>query len=185
MRKQHKPEKGGQAMKRTLYAVMFLALLFSTSSAFANYFDKDLGTGQVRVYYKSPSPAACEAIVLGVGTAMSRDSYDNLAAAISSYGYIVVIMDHQPGSMTKTDAGKFKNCVIEVQNSILGWLSGTGCTSIAHWILGGHSAGGQAAKLHGTTGGHRCFAIDRETRPQEESRNSAQAFLSGTPTTVQ
>ena len=48
--------------------------------------------------------------------------------------------------MTKTDAGKFRNCTIEVQNNILGWLSGTGCTSIAHWILGGHSAGGQAAQ---------------------------------------
>jgi len=129
-----------------MYAVMFLALLFSTSRAFANYFDKNLGTGQVRVYYKSPSPANCEAFVLGVGTAMSRDSYDNLAAAISSYGYIVIIMDHQPGSLTKTDAGKYKNCVVEIQNNILGWLSGTGCTSIAHWILGGHSAGGQAAQ---------------------------------------
>ena len=77
---------------------------------------------------------------------MSRDSYDNLAAAMSNYGYVVVIMDHQPGSMTKTDATKYKNCVVEVQNNILGWLSGKGITSIAHWILGGHSAGGQAAQ---------------------------------------
>jgi len=150
-------------MKRTMYAVMFLALLFSTSSAFANYFDKTTSLGQYRVYYKSPSPAACEAFVLGVGTAMSRDSYDNLAAAISSYGYVVVIMDHQPGSMTKTDAGKYKNCVVEIQNNMLGWLSGTGCTSIAHWILGGHSAGGQAAQnaVSGNPGlAEAIFSID-------------------------
>ena len=83
--------------------------------------------GQYRIFYKSPSPATAEAIVLGVGTAMSRDSYDNLADAITNtYGYVVVIMDHQPGNMTKTDATKYKNCAIEVQNNILGWLSGTG-----------------------------------------------------------
>jgi hypothetical protein len=141
-------------MKRKMLSKVFLSfallafsgILISGTSAFANYFDKNLGTGQVRVFYKSPSPATTEAIVLGVGTAMSRDSYDNLANALTAYGYVVVIMDHQPGSMTKTDAGKFKNCTIEVQNNILGWLSGTGCTSIAHWILGGHSAGGQAAQ---------------------------------------
>jgi len=131
----------------TVLAIVCVSLFFTfLGSVQANYFDKDLGTGQVRVFYKSPSPANCEAFILGVGTAMSRDSYDNLANALTSYGYVVVIMDHQPGSMTKTDAGKFRNCTIEVQNNILGWLSGTGCTGIAHWILGGHSAGGQAAQ---------------------------------------
>ena len=124
------------------------SLLFSTvlticlcvafiGSAQANYFDKTTSSGQYRVFYKSPSPATCDAFVLGVGTAMSRDSYDNLAAAMSNYGYIVVVMDHQPGSMTKTDANKYKNCVIEVQNNILGWMSGTGCTAISYWILAG------------------------------------------------
>ena len=131
----------------TVLAMVPLLLCFTfIGSAQANYFDKDLGTGQVRVFYKSPSPAAAEAIMLGVGTAMSRDSYDNLANQLIAYGYVVIIMDHQPGSMTKTDAGKYKSCAIEVQNNVLSWLSGTGCTSIAHWILGGHSAGGQAAQ---------------------------------------
>jgi len=139
-------------MNRSTHFSKVLAIvcvsLFCTflGSAQAAYFDKTLGTGQVRVFYKSPSPATCEAFILAVGTAMSRDSYDNLANAMTAYGYVVVIMDHQPGSMTKTDAAKFKNCTIEVQNNILGWLSGTGCTGIAHWILGGHSAGGQAAQ---------------------------------------
>jgi hypothetical protein len=130
-----------------MLAFAALALVaFGFSGAQANYFDKTTSIGQYRVYYKSPSPSTCEAFVLGVGTAMSRDSYDNLAAAMSNYGYVVVIMDHQPGSMTKTDATKYKNCVIEVQNNILGWVSSTGITSIANWILGGHSAGGQAAQ---------------------------------------
>ena len=148
----------------TIAAMVCLTVgLVLSGSAQANYFDKTTSLGQYRVYYKSPSPAACEAFVIGVGTAMSRDGYDNLAAAISSYGYVVVIMDHQPGSMTKTDAGKYKNCAVEVQNNILGWLSGTGCTHIAHWILGGHSAGGQAAQnaVSGNPGlAEAVFSID-------------------------
>jgi hypothetical protein len=134
-------------MLSKIFAFAFLAsMVLLTGSSQAAYFDKNLGTGQVRVFYKSPSPATCEAFILAVGTAMSRDSYDNLANQMIAYGYVVVIMDHQPGSMTKTDAGAFRNCTIEVQNNILSWLSGTGCTGIAHWILGGHSAGGQAAQ---------------------------------------
>ena len=133
-------------MKRTMYAAACLALLFFSSNAFANYFDKTTSNGQYRIFYKSPSPAACEAFIIAVGTAMSRDSYDNLANAMTAYGYVVVIVDHQPGSMTKMDEGKFRNCAIEIENNLVSWLSGTGCTSIAHWILGGHSAGGQAAQ---------------------------------------
>ncbi len=133
-------------MKKILYAALLTALLFTSGNAFASYFDKTLDSGKVRVFYKNPSPATCEAIMLGVGTAMSRNSYDKLAEALTDYGYVVVIMDHQPGSMVKTDAGKYRNCAIDVQDNILGWLSGTGCTAIAHWILGGHSAGGQAAQ---------------------------------------
>ena len=133
-------------MKKILLMLGFILLFASLQSAQAAYLEKTTSIGQYRIFYKSPSPAICEAFVIGVGTAMSRDSYDNLAAAMSNYGYVVVIMDHQPGSMTKTDATKYKNCVVEVQNNILGWLSGKGITSIAHWILGGHSAGGQAAQ---------------------------------------
>jgi len=139
-------------MKRKLHfsnvlAIVSLLLCFTLiGSAQANYFDKTLGTGKIRVFYKSPSPATTDAIVLGVGTAMSPDSYDNLANALIAYGYVVVIVDHQPGNMTKTDATKYKACVIEVQNNILSWLSGTACKSITNWILGGHSAGGQAAQ---------------------------------------
>ena len=123
-------------MLSKMFAAAFIAsMVLLSGSAQATYIDKKTSApGQVRVFYKSPSPANCEAFILGVGTAMSRDSYDNLANPHDSYGYVVVIMDHQPGSMTKTDAGKFRNCTIEVQNNILGWLSGTGGTGIAHWI---------------------------------------------------
>ena len=130
-------------------AILCVSLFFTfLGSAQAAYFDKNLSCGgQARIFYKSPSPATTEAIVLAVGTAMSRDSYDNLANAITNtYGYVVIILDNVPGNMQKQDAGKYRNCVIELQNNIVGWLAGTGCTSIAHWVLGGHSGGGQAAQ---------------------------------------
>ena len=130
-------------------AIMSLAMVFALSSvsqAATSYMDKTTSAGQYRIYYNSTLSASCEAIVLGVGTAMSRDSYDNLASAVAAYGYVVVIMDHQPGSMTKTGESQYKACIVELQSNLLTWISGKGCTSIAHWILGGHSAGGQAAQ---------------------------------------
>lgn len=119
---------------------------FVFSGAQAASFTKDLSAGKVKVHYPSSAPAACDAILLGVGTAMSREGYDNLASAISAYGYVVVIMDHAPGNMVKTDATKFRNLALAVQANLVGWLAGTGCTSISHWLMGGHSAGGQAAQ---------------------------------------
>ncbi len=124
-----------------------VSVLLSVTCAYANYMDKNIATGQVRVVYKSPSPAVCEAFIMGVGTAMSRSDYDNMANQMAnSYGYVVVIMDHNPGNMVKTDPVKYRNCVFEIKANLLNWLTGTGCTSISHWILGGHSAGGQAAQ---------------------------------------
>jgi hypothetical protein len=42
---------------------------------------------------------------------MSRSTYDFLSAQLTAKGYIVVMMDHQPGSLTKTDATEFTDCV--------------------------------------------------------------------------
>jgi pimeloyl-ACP methyl ester carboxylesterase len=137
-------------MKRKLSFSTLLAIclcLSCISSAQAAYIDKTTTAGQYRIYYKSPSPASAEAIVIGVGTSMGRDAYDNLAAAITNtYGYIVVLMDHNPGNMVKTDATKYYNAAISLQSNLLGWMAGKGTTSIANWIFGGHSAGGQAAQ---------------------------------------
>lgn len=126
-------------------AIAALAV-FGFSSAQAASFTKDISQGQVKVFYPSPAPGAREAILLGVGTAMSREGYDSLANALIAYGYIVVIMDHVPGNMVKTDATKYRNLALAVRANLVGWLAGSGCTSIAHWLMGGHSAGGQAAQ---------------------------------------
>ncbi len=131
----------------TISATIILAICFLIiENAHANYFDKSLSTGKVRVYYSTTCPSTCEAILLGVGTSMLSSSYGNLANALTNYGYIVVILDHNPGNMVKTDATKFKNLALDVRTNLVTWLSSTNCRAIAHWIMGGHSAGGQAAQ---------------------------------------
>jgi len=108
--------------------------------------DKTLSTGRVRVYYGSTTPAACDAILIGVGTAMSTDGYEKLSTRLTSHGYVVAILDHNPGNLIKTDSKKYRNLAVEVKTKMIGWIPGSKCSSVAHWILGGHSAGGQAAQ---------------------------------------
>lgn len=133
--------------RRIALALTVAALaVFGFSNAQAASFKKEISAGHVKVFYPSPAPAACEAILLAVGTSMSRDGYDKLSNALIAHGYVVVMMDHNPGNMVKTDATKFRNLALDVRANLVGWLAGTGCTSISHWLLGGHSAGGQAAQ---------------------------------------
>ena len=130
----------------SLHALLLLVL---TGHAHAGEFNKTLSTGQARIYYPSFSPAACEVIVLGVGTAMANKNYSKLAGKLNNFGYIVAILDHNPNNITKTDAGKYLALAKDVKANLLTWLSGTGLTcsnGIAHWVMGGHSAGGQAAQ---------------------------------------
>jgi hypothetical protein len=94
---------------------------------------------------------------------MSRSSYDFLSAQLNTKGYVVVIMDHQRGNLTKTDAGKYRDCANLVKGQIAAWLAPVGYSSVAHWIMGGHSAGGQAAQnaVAANPGlAHAIFSID-------------------------
>ena len=134
-------------MKRFLISLLAVSGVFLfISNALAAYIDKSFSGGEVRIVYNPASPQTTDAIILGVGTAMSRSDYDNLANAIIQYGYVVVILDHNPGNMIKTDSKYFRNGVHWIQSSLLGWLAATNIKNISHWIVGGHSAGGQAAQ---------------------------------------
>jgi hypothetical protein len=134
-------------MKTFKHVAAAFMLLAGISNVDAGQFQQITSNGQVRVHYPAISPASCDVITLGVGTAMSDNDYDNLSAKLNGYGYIVAVMDHQPGNLTKTDANKYKNLALDVKANMVSWLGAVGvnCGSIAHWIMGGHSAGGQAA----------------------------------------
>lgn len=132
---------------KTLYtlALALLATLLGAGQASAISLDKTLSTGKIRIHYSATTPASCDVILLGVGTAMSASSYDTLSGELNKYGYVTVILDHAPGSLTKTSASQYAALANEVKANLTGWLGGT-CTGVAHWLMGGHSAGGQAAQ---------------------------------------
>ena len=108
--------------------------------------DKSLPEGKIRIHVPDQLGTQCTAILLGVGTAMSASGYDKLSNAINQHGHIVVILDHAPGKLMKTDAGKFAALAQRIKDDLLSWMSETPCNGIQHWIMGGHSAGGQAAQ---------------------------------------
>ncbi len=149
------------SLRQVLAPLTLLATLCFGSSAFA-YTDYSLTNGDVRVHLPSGSNSSCDVIVLGVGTAMSISSYDTLSDAINSYGYATVIMDQNVGGLTKTDADDYAALVSEVKANLPTWAADS-CDAIAHYVLGGHSAGGMAAHnavAADTTLADAMFSID-------------------------
>ncbi len=131
----------------TRILITILVVMFGHATAQAAYVDRRVDEGAVRVHYPVAGAANCDAILLGVGTAMEAGSYDRLAEQLIGYGYLVVILDHAPGELVKTSASRYAQLAQAVKGQLIGWLPGTaGCASVAHWIMGGHSAGGQAAQ---------------------------------------
>jgi hypothetical protein len=150
------------ALTRRALAMLLMLLPFAASAA---YTDKSLSAGQVRLHYPASGPSACEVILLGVGTAMLTSSYDSLSEQLINKGYAVGILDHNPGEIVKTDAGKFAQLAQGVKTNLVSWLAGTSssCRSAAHWVVGGHSAGGQAAQSavsSGSLAADAVFSID-------------------------
>jgi hypothetical protein len=132
---------------RVLLAATLLALLSVSNSARADYIDQDPNAScSVRVQFPTPTPANPEVFILAVGTAMTRHSYDLLSAQLIGKGFVVVNMDHNPKGIVKTDAAAYRDCAMTVKSELPTWLVATGFQSAAHWIMGGHSAGGQAAQ---------------------------------------
>lgn len=143
--------------------LIVLPILFVAHYAHASYLDQTTPNGQVRIHYSSATPASCDAILLGVGTSMSISSYDKLSEELIKYGYVTVIMDHAPGNMVKTDPQKYATLANDVKTSLNSWLSGIGCNTVTHWLMGGHSAGGQAAQnaiSNGLVQADAIFSID-------------------------
>lgn len=146
-----------------LFLVLMGAGLQLSGKVHAGYVDYTLPTGQVRVHHSVATPANCNAILLGVGTAMSISSYDKLSDELIKYGYVAVIMDHAPGNMIKTDPAKYAALANDIKVNLSSWLSGSACSSITHWVMGGHSAGGQAAQnaiANSLTQADAIFSID-------------------------
>jgi hypothetical protein len=132
--------------KQTLVGALAIAtaVILAAPGVRAATRDYSVSAGVVRVT-TATLPSTCTAVLQGVGTAMSVSDYDNVAAAIAAYGYVVVTLDHAVGNLIKTDATAFGNLVRQVRANLRTWVS-PGCSAgITRWIVGGHSASGQAA----------------------------------------
>lgn len=156
----------------TAYWPLYATLMCLSLSSHGAYVDKELSAGKVRIHIPEVSNAQCSAVLIGVGTAMRADSYDKLSKQIIKYGHVVVILDHAPGDTFKTDANKYTSLAQAVKHQLLSWIPNSSCNGISNWIMGGHSAGGQAAQnaVANNPGlAHGIFSIDpynaKDTQP--------------------
>lgn len=125
---------------------MLSIIIAVTSANGVAYVDAKVARGRVRVHYPTEAGSSeCEVFLLSVGTTMSANSYDILSGEMVAYGYMVAVIDNVPGWPFKLNFKRLADIVNELQNDILNIANGTVCSSISHWILGGHSAGGQVA----------------------------------------
>lgn len=106
-----------------------------------------ISEGAYKYFYDSSIPNACETVLLiGVGTAMGVEDYDNLATAISTGQPITtVISDHNPRFFVKLSERKFEkyyNAMVPSLQSII-----PACKDVKYpkILVGAHSASGQAS----------------------------------------
>ncbi|GLS24728.1 alpha/beta hydrolase [Marinibactrum halimedae] len=132
--------------RQRVLSILIAFFLFYTPFSLAEYTDISAENGAIRLHYSNEVASSCDVIVLGVGTAMGADAYDRLSSALNGYGYLVAILDHNPGNIVKTDSERYLALASELKSTAQTWLNGTGCESVDHWVMGGHSAGGQAAQ---------------------------------------
>jgi hypothetical protein len=103
--------------------------------------------GQIKYHYENTAQLRhCSfALVVGVGTSMGVDDYDNIARLITEGTSIVVItVNHEVGDIIKTSALKYARLVNELWHQLEDLIPVCD-SSTARIILGGHSASGQAA----------------------------------------
>jgi hypothetical protein len=129
--------------------ISLLTCLLCLSQAQAGVIDKSIDEGEVRIHFPENHQITnnqCTAVLMGMGTAMRIDSYDKLATHVVGHGHVFVAIDYAPGNLVKTDAEAYLKLAEAVKDNLLAWLSDSNCNSINHWVMGGHSAGGQAAQ---------------------------------------
>jgi hypothetical protein len=101
--------------------------------------------GQIKYHYESSASRPCShVLVMGVGTSMGVDDYDNIAGRIArGTSIVVVISNHQVGRMVKTSATLYARVANRLWDQLDELIPV--CGGDASIMLGGHSASGQAA----------------------------------------
>ncbi|CAM9693715.1 unnamed protein product [Chrysoparadoxa australica] len=114
-----------------------------------NPFEEKLrgGLATARIHAPSHLTSSCTALIFGVGTAMTTNDYDQLAAAIAARGFAVIVVDPQNHYFPKNSPQDLSEAMQEVKAKLVAWLAPTSrCADGAkRWIVGGHSSSGGAA----------------------------------------
>lgn len=106
-----------------------------------------LKEGKIRYHFDNSTHHQCETVALiGVGTKMGADAYESLSTDIVSDSSLVFIMlDHNPRGMVKLSPKKYAKLVKAVVDKITSLVTACKVPPPNGYIVGGHSAGGQAA----------------------------------------
>lgn len=142
-------------MRFSLFCILIFiieeSLSYKIDSNNDYFFDVTLPSGKIRV--RTPAnnnQESCTVIMMGIGTDMDVSNYNNISMAITNLNqFIVVITDHNPDGMVKTDAKLFRNLTLDVKKNLLEWIHDRiptfNCSYVDKWLIGGHSASGEAA----------------------------------------
>jgi hypothetical protein len=126
-------------------ATLLLIFRFSLAERLAN--TTKLPEGYIRYHYDDSVESQCDTVVLvGVGTAMGANKYENLAEEVVADSSIVfIMMDFNPYNMVKLSATKYTKLANSVADHITTLVPACKTPPPNGFIVGGHSAGGQAA----------------------------------------
>ena len=108
-----------------------------------------LANGYIRYHYddNAQQDAPCETVVLmSVGTAMTTGSYEQLSAElVTNTSMVFIMMDPNPFHIVKLSASKYTRLATAIADHITTLVPVCTKPPIHGYIVGGHSAGGQAA----------------------------------------
>lgn len=99
----------------------------------------------------SPSSQSCsDVLMIGIGTAMNVENYDNLATSIvtksGSSSLVVIISDANPGSIIKLESEKYAALANGLRSQLnQGLIPVCNNQKDPRFLIGGHSASGQAS----------------------------------------
>ena len=133
-------------MKLLYLPVLLLLFGISTSAEMVSNGTK-LAEGHIQFHYDDATEWQCDTVILmGVGTAMKAENYEKLSRQVVTGGSTVLIMmDYNPFNFVKLSTKKYVRLANTVAKRITTLIPACKQPPSHGYIIGGHSAGGQAA----------------------------------------
>lgn len=129
----------------SLVALLLLNVSVASGAIVSN--STRLPEGHISFHYDDAVESQCDTVaIVGVGTAMGATAYQSLSTDIVTGSSLVfIMMDFNPGGMVKLSARKYTKLANAVAEQITSLVPACKTSPKHGFIVGGHSAGGQAA----------------------------------------